>query len=104
MPRVNSIEFELIHHSATQVRPTEEVIKQSLLEHPQIVQIGDCIPIKYRLSNGQPEKNSAYLRVVNLKYKRDTKYMRRVLDISDPTIASEVLPAEIEVSELSFNS
>ena len=30
--------------------------------------------------------------------------MQRVLDISDPAIASEVLPAEIEVSELSFNS
>ena len=34
MPRVNSIEFELIYHSATQVRPTEEIIQQSLLEHP----------------------------------------------------------------------
>ena len=62
-----------------------------------MVQIGDVVPIEY-------EESIFYLRIVSLKYTRDTNYMRRVLDIEDSEVAQRVLPNEIEVSELLFNS
>ena len=101
MPRVTSIEFELLHHTGRQEQPTSELIGSALRECPQIVQIGDCVPVH---CGQKKERDLVYLRVVSLKYRRDVKYMQKVLDITDPEIAQKVLPGEIEVSELSFNS
>ena len=61
------------------------------------MQIGDVVPI-------ETEESITYLRIVSLKYTRDTTYMKRVLDIQDAEVAERVLPTEIEVSELLFNS
>ena len=62
-----------------------------------MVQIGDVVPI-------ETEESITYIRIVSLKYTRDTTYMKRVLDIQDAEVAERVLPTEIEVSELLFNS
>ena len=77
------------------------MIKETFVGKPQIVQIGDCLPLQSGHGKGN---NLVFFRVVSLKCKRDTKFMQRVLDITDPQIASEVLPGEVEVSELSFNA
>ncbi len=41
-----------------------------------------------------------YLKVIKLKYLRDSALIRKVLDIADDY---NVLSSEVEVSELSFN-
>ena len=56
LPKVKRIQFELIYHTNAQEPPTEETIKQTLQEKTQIVQIGDCIPIQYRLNKKSQQK------------------------------------------------
>ena len=67
------------------------------MHQPIVVQIGDIVPM-------ETDDSVIHLRIVGFKYTRDTLYIKRVLDIEDSEVAERVLPSEIEVSDLHFNS
>ena len=100
MPKVTSIEFELLYYNKNHDRPSLDTIDKALRQKPQIVQIGDCVPIHISQNS---ETDLIFLKVVSLKHMRAVKYKQKVLDITDPQITEKVLPREVEVSELSFN-
>ena len=78
LPLATKVCFEVVYPANI---ADEQLIKDAIVQSPQIVQIADIIPLS--LLN----KTIVFLRVVSLEYRKDSDYYRRVLDIKDDEIA-----------------